>query len=262
MTVFGYIYILYYFSTKTAYRKRYSALRVTAEKPLFYAVFFVIMWLIFLPLSMKNFFRIFLTVFLLFSATTQVYAQNLSILPYTTKSNADCVSVIANFEVTGDIVMNDQALKDYSDASKEAQNASNAYTAAEIAGEDSAALKKAYDESAKKAKEAQAKAGVSDLTNPEDLATQNDILGCAIKTGRISLQMIPYFITYISNFLLSIVGLISVLFIVLGGYQYVAGGLTDKKEKGKEYIKHALMGMAIAILAWIIVNTIITIVTS
>ena len=92
-------------------------------------------------------------------------------------------------------------------------------------------------------------------------ADKDNILGCAIKTGRISLSMIPYFITYIINFLLGLVGIISVLFIVIGGYRYVLGGLTEEKEKGKNTIMHALMGMGVALLAWTIVNVIINAVT-
>ena len=90
---------------------------------------------------------------------------------------------------------------------------------------------------------------------------RDNLLGCAIKTGKITLAMIPYFITYIINFLLALSGLISVLFIVIGGYQYVYGGLGENKDKAKKTINHALMGLAIAILAWSIVNAIINAVT-
>ncbi len=90
---------------------------------------------------------------------------------------------------------------------------------------------------------------------------RDNLLGCAIKTGRISFQMAPYFITYVSDFVLSLIGLVCVLFIVLGGYYYIYGGLTDQKEKGKKTIEHALMGMAVAILAWVIVGAIMSIVT-
>lgn len=91
---------------------------------------------------------------------------------------------------------------------------------------------------------------------------KSNILGCAIKTGRISLSMIPYFITYFANYLLSLIGIISVLFIVLGGYFYIWGGLTDKKDKGKQYITNALTGLAVATLAWIIVNAVMALFTS
>lgn len=90
---------------------------------------------------------------------------------------------------------------------------------------------------------------------------RDKLLGCAIKTGRISFAMIPYFITYIINFLLALSGLISVLFIVVGGFQYVYGGLSEHKDTAKKTIKHALIGMAVSILAWSIVNVIIGAIT-
>lgn len=97
-----------------------------------------------------------------------------------------------------------------------------------------------------------------------DVSYNNEmnLLGCGIKTGRISLAMVPYFIKYFINYLLSIIGIVSVLFIVLGGYFYIWGGITEKKEKGKQFITHALMGLGIASLAWIIVNAVMAIFTS
>ncbi len=89
----------------------------------------------------------------------------------------------------------------------------------------------------------------------------SDTLGCAIKTGKITFSMIPYFVTYVTNFLLGLSGLISVLFIVIGGYHYVIGGLSEEKEKGKQTIMHALMGMGVSLLAWTIVTVLINAVT-
>ncbi len=94
----------------------------------------------------------------------------------------------------------------------------------------------------------------------DDKAGQ-DFLACGIKTGRITLAMVPYFIKYITNFILGLVGLVATLFIIIGGYHYVFGGLTDDKEKGKSSIRHALMGLALALMAWTIVNVIIQAVT-
>jgi len=87
------------------------------------------------------------------------------------------------------------------------------------------------------------------------------ILGCAIKTGRISLGMVPYFIQYISNYILGLISIISLLFVTIGGFLYIAGGLTEQKDKGKTYIKNALIGMAIAFLAWSIVSVILAAIT-
>ncbi|MBI2638395.1 hypothetical protein HYW83_02285 [Candidatus Peregrinibacteria bacterium] len=88
------------------------------------------------------------------------------------------------------------------------------------------------------------------------------VLGCAIKTGKIRLFMVPFFITYFIQFLLSIAGLVAVLFMVIGGYKYVVGGLTEDKESGKKTILHALVGFIVALSAWIVVNFIQVALTS
>ncbi|PIQ77026.1 hypothetical protein COV82_06710 [Candidatus Peregrinibacteria bacterium CG11_big_fil_rev_8_21_14_0_20_46_8] len=87
-------------------------------------------------------------------------------------------------------------------------------------------------------------------------------LGCAIKTGDIRLFMLPFFVTYLVQFLLQIAGVVALLFIVLGGYYYVIGGLTEDKEKGKKTLMHAIVGLIIALSAWIIVNFIQVALTS
>lgn len=81
-----------------------------------------------------------------------------------------------------------------------------------------------------------------------------ETIGCALKVGKIRLYMIPYFVTFLIQFLLSIAGLIAVLFVVIGGYQYVVGGVTEDKEKGKKTIQQALIGLVVSLSAWIIVN--------
>lgn len=91
--------------------------------------------------------------------------------------------------------------------------------------------------------------------------TVADTLGCAVVTGRVSLSMIPYFIKYFSNYLLGIVSIIALLFVVIGGFLYTLGGLSQQKEKGKTFIMNAIIGMVIAFLAWTIVNVIISAIT-
>lgn len=91
---------------------------------------------------------------------------------------------------------------------------------------------------------------------------KDDTLGCAVVTGRISLAMVPYFIQYFGNYLLGLIGIIAVLFTVLGGFLYISGGmLPSQKDKGKKYIENALIGMGIAFLAWTIVNIILSAIT-
>lgn len=90
----------------------------------------------------------------------------------------------------------------------------------------------------------------------------SEALGCAVKLGKIRLFMVPLFITFIIQFLLAIAGLVAVLFVVIGGYHYVVGGLIEDKEKGKKTIQHALIGLIVALSAWMVINFIQVALTS
>ena len=98
--------------------------------------------------------------------------------------------------------------------------------------------------------------GWFDDPNEGNLENREIALSCAIKTGRIRLWMLPYFIKYIATFFIGLSGVISLLFVIIGGFWYMTGGLTDDKEKGKKTIMYALIGMVITLLAWIIVNVV------
>lgn len=104
-----------------------------------------------------------------------------------------------------------------------------------------AAMKKAFTS------EAEFKTAIKTLSLGE-------VLGCGVKTGRLRLYMVPFFITYLIQFLLSLAGLVAVLFMVIGGYKYVVGGVTEDKESGKKTILHAIVGFIVALSAWIVVN--------
>jgi hypothetical protein len=88
-----------------------------------------------------------------------------------------------------------------------------------------------------------------------------DVLGCAIKTGRISLWMVPFFVKYLIQFALSIAGLVAIGAVIIGGYFYLFGGVDNDKERGKKAVMYGLLGFVVAILAWTIVNAVIAILT-
>ena len=89
-----------------------------------------------------------------------------------------------------------------------------------------------------------------------------EYLGCAMKLGLVKFWMIPYFVIYALNFAIQLAGLITVLMIVVGGYYYIAGGITDDKEKGKHIITYALGGFVLVLTSWFIVNTLLLALTS
>lgn len=202
-------------------------------------------------------------------------SAQLTLLPQPSE-DADCNQLLINFELTGLIPTVTQSKVE------KALQAVNNYEAAKQAYEDAVAEvdpgqgidcsmtpdspacqeMKAKEQEMKDAEQQAVDAANEAKANENNQTSERDnLLGCAIKTGRVSLAMIPYFITYISNFILAIIGLIVVLMIVIGGYQYVYGGLADQKEKGKKTITSALMGMSVAFLAWVIVNIVIAAIT-
>lgn len=84
----------------------------------------------------------------------------------------------------------------------------------------------------------------------------SEVLGCAIKTGEVHLYMFPYFITYIIKLLLSIAGLIAVLFMVYAGFQWVVAGVSEKQEAAKKTIWHAIIGFVVVLVSFAVVSLI------
>ncbi|MBP7898814.1 MAG: pilin [Candidatus Gracilibacteria bacterium] len=95
------------------------------------------------------------------------------------------------------------------------------------------------------------------ITNPRDAA-----LTCGIKSGRIPLWLIPFYIVRVINFLLVFSGLVSTLFMVIGGYHMIIGSYSEEKEKGKNAFKYALFGLVITLLAYTMVNLVLLFVSS
>lgn len=88
----------------------------------------------------------------------------------------------------------------------------------------------------------------------QDRTYRNDVLACAVITGKISFWMVPFYIVYLIEFAIGISGLIAIAFLVIGGFQYVIGGVTEKQETAKNTIKFALTGLVIVLTAWVVVN--------
>jgi hypothetical protein len=85
---------------------------------------------------------------------------------------------------------------------------------------------------------------------------KNDILSCAIITGKIKFWMIPYFIVYFIEFAIGLSGLVAIFFLVIAGFQYIMSGASEAQDKAKGTIKNALIGLVIVLVAWVVVNLI------
>ena len=85
-------------------------------------------------------------------------------------------------------------------------------------------------------------------------------LATMIRNGTISLRQIPCFIKYFSQTLISIAGSLSVIFVMIGGYKYTLGA-DEGKDDAKKTITYALVGLAVSLLAWILVDLVLQLAT-
>ncbi len=65
-------------------------------------------------------------------------------------------------------------------------------------------------------------------------------------------------ITMISNTILLIVGVIAVLFLIIGGFQYItSAGNPEQVGKAKNTILYAIIGILVTLLAWAVVQFVV-----
>ena len=65
------------------------------------------------------------------------------------------------------------------------------------------------------------------------------------------------FIKSIINIILGFAGLIAVLFVIIGGFQYIFSGANEElAESGKKTLKNAVIGVVIIVLSFVIVNVV------
>ena len=85
-------------------------------------------------------------------------------------------------------------------------------------------------------------------------------LATMIRTGDITLRQIPCFIKFFSQGLIAIAGTISLIFVMIGGYRYTIMSESGKEE-AKRTITYALVGLAVSLLAWILVDIVLQLAT-
>ncbi|MFA7685847.1 MAG: pilin [Candidatus Gracilibacteria bacterium] len=107
----------------------------------------------------------------------------------------------------------------------------------------------------------QGKDNIETILNGSEQDQVNAVLGCGIKTGNIKLYMVPYYIRSVLEFIIGISGLICVGAIVFGGYWYLFAGVSEDKERGKKAILYGLIGMVLTLVAWAVVNIVISLLT-
>lgn len=84
----------------------------------------------------------------------------------------------------------------------------------------------------------------------------------SFKSGDFQLWQLVDYALYLIELLVFFAGGVAVLMIVIGGYQYMLGAISEDKESGKKTLGFAILGFVVCLLAWLIVNFIQYVVTS
>ncbi|HEY5713788.1 MAG TPA: pilin [Candidatus Gracilibacteria bacterium] len=92
------------------------------------------------------------------------------------------------------------------------------------------------------------------LASAKDGGIIPDELEKAAAKGEVKLEHLPKLLFSYAENSLKWAGGLAIVFVLVGGIQYVLGGLTDNKEQGKKTLTYAIMGVAVIVLSWFIVD--------
>ena len=84
--------------------------------------------------------------------------------------------------------------------------------------------------------------------------SERDILGCGIVTGKIRFYFWKPYVAYLIQNLSILAGMLSMLFISIGGYQYFFAMVSGEDSNAKNTVKNAILGLVISFSSWIIVE--------
>ena len=96
-------------------------------------------------------------------------------------------------------------------------------------------------------------AAMSDVTGFGTI-TEANILGCGVVTGRIRLYFWKPYVAFLIQNLSVLAGVLSMLFITLGGYQYFLAMVSGEDSNAKNTVKNAILGLVISFSSWMIVE--------
>jgi hypothetical protein len=81
--------------------------------------------------------------------------------------------------------------------------------------------------------------------------------------GLTSNTSLPQLIAYVIQLMLLFAGGVAIVFVIIGGYQYItSGGNEESAEKGRKTLTNAIIGVIIIILSYTIITVIANLVAS
>ena len=77
---------------------------------------------------------------------------------------------------------------------------------------------------------------------------------CNFKSGEVKPDCVPAYVAYLIKTVFSFTGAVSMIVIMIGGFQYALGNIVGGKEKGEQRIRWGILGLLISALSFFIVD--------
>lgn len=97
-----------------------------------------------------------------------------------------------------------------------------------------------------------------DGTSPAGNAICNPAPGIFVDLADKGGNTFSVLLKYVVGIILPLVGIVAVLFLIIGGYQYISSGANEElAETGKKTMRNAIIGLVVVILSYVIVVVVI-----
>ncbi len=97
----------------------------------------------------------------------------------------------------------------------------------------------------------------------QQLIPESGVIGnCSFITGNFHFDCIPLYLAYLIKLAFGLAGGFALFGIIQGGYEYGLSGLPTPpidKEAAKKRISHAIIGFVVVIFAYLIIDTIVSV---
>ncbi len=90
---------------------------------------------------------------------------------------------------------------------------------------------------------------------------QDGIPGCNFTTGRLTALCVPNFIAHLVALIFGLLGIFFLGNVMFAGYQIAVSGLTGDKEAGKKRLTWSIIGLIVAICAFVIMDLVLSVIT-
>ena len=98
------------------------------------------------------------------------------------------------------------------------------------------------------------------LQNPQLIPESGMLDGvCNFVTGEIGFACVPVYLGYLIQLVFGVLGGFCLLEIMRAGYEWAFSGFGGDTSKAKSRIRNALMGLAFAVLSFLIVDNVVTV---